>query len=194
MKKTKKLLAAALAAALLAVMAVPAFATTGKTDTLGNSTKTATHDVTGTYQAGGADTKVYSVDIEWGSMAFTYYTNGTWNPETHQNDAAAETGWTCDTGANVIKVTNHSNAQVSVKFAYEAETSYGISGSFTGNVDTGSGSYTDDVLALNTAVGTQVASAPHGTATLTLSGALDSTTVGNTKIGTVTVKLQDDAA
>lgn len=62
---------------------------------------------------------------------------------------------------------------------YAAATGYaGISGSF----DKGE-------LSLATAVGTTVDNAPTATTTLSLSGALDSTTADGTKIGTITVTL-----
>ena len=52
-----------------------------------------------------------------------------------------------------------------------------------------SGSFDKESLALKTAVGTEVANAPSGTAALTLDGALGSDTTANTTIGTITVTL-----
>lgn len=145
---------------------------------------TASHDVTATYRAdssGGAGGTVYSVDITWGDMAFTYTAEaGIWDPATHKTTGAEGGVWTVDKeGGNTITVTNHSNTGVTAAFSYAADTGFeGISGSFD-----------KESLALKTAVGTEVANAPSGTAALTLDGALGSDTTANTTIGTITVTL-----
>ena len=153
-------------------------------DTLTAVGGTASHDVTATYvdgSSGGAGGTVYSVDIAWGDMAFTYTAAaGTWDPAKHAYTGAEGGVWTVDKdGGNTITVTNHSNADVTAAFSYAAASSFeGISGSF----DNAS-------LALKSAVGTEVANAPSGTAALTLDGALGSDTTANTTIGTITVTL-----
>ena len=80
---------------------------------------------------------------------------------------------------NKIKVTNHSNAEITATFSYAAATGY----------DSISGSFDKATLNLATAVGTEVSNAPSDTAALTLSGALASTVTTSTKIGTITVTL-----
>ena len=76
-------------------------------------------------------------------------------------------------------MTNHSNTGVTAVFSYAAAEGFtGISGSFD-----------KESLALETAVGTEVANAPKGTAALTLDGPLDSNTPANATIGTITVTL-----
>ena len=156
-------------------------------DTLTAVGGTASHNVTATYVdgssggAGGAGGKVYSVDITWGDMAFTYKAEaGTWNPANHTYTGAEGGVWTVDKdGGNTITVTNHSNTDVTAAFSYAAAEGFtGISGSF----DNAS-------LALKSAVGTEVKNAPSGTAALTLTGALGSDTTANTTIGTITVTL-----
>lgn len=153
-------------------------------DTIDRVGGTASHDVTATYvdgSSGGAGGTVYSVDIAWGDMAFTYTAAaGTWDPAKHAYTGAEGGVWTVDKdGGNTITVTNHSNADVTAVFSYAAAESFtGISGSF----DNAS-------LALKSAVGTEVANAPSGTAALTLDGALGSDTTANTTIGTITVTL-----
>ena len=145
---------------------------------------TASCDVKATYRAdssGGAGGKVYSVDITWGDMAFTYTAEaGIWDPANHTYTGAEGGAWTVDKdGGNTITVTNHSNADVTAVFNYAAAEGFtGISGSF----DNAS-------LALKSAVGTEVANAPKGTAALTLNGPLDSNTPANATIGTITVTL-----
>lgn len=144
----------------------------------------ASHDVKATYRAdssGGAGGKVYSVDITWGDMAFTYTAEaGIWDPTTHKTTDAEGGVWKVDKeGGNAITVTNHSNTGVTAAFSYAADTGFeGISGSF----DNAS-------LNLESAVGTTVEAAPKATASLSLNGALGSTTPDNTKIGTITVTL-----
>lgn len=153
-------------------------------DTIGTAGGTASHDVTATYRAdssGGAGGKVYSVDITWGDMAFTYTAEaGIWDPTTHKTTDAEGGVWTVDReGGNTITVTNHSNTGVTAAFSYAAASGFGdISGTF----DNAS-------LNLASAVGTAVDEAPNGTAALSLSGALGSSTADNTKIGTITVTL-----
>lgn len=147
---------------------------------------TASHDVTATYRAdssggAGAGGKVYSVDITWGDMAFTYTAEaGIWDPATHKTTDAEGGVWTVDKeGGNTITVTNHSNTGVTAAFSYAAASGFGdISGSFD-----------HDSLTLQTAVGTAVEAAPKATTSLSLNGALGSTTAANTKIGTITVTL-----
>ena len=146
---------------------------------------TASCDVKATYRAdssGGAGGKVYSVDITWGDMAFTYTAEaGIWDPANHTYTGAEGGAWTVDNkdGGNTITVTNHSNTDVTAAFSYApAEGFTGISGSFD-----------KDSLGLKSAVGTEVANAPTGTAALTLTGALGSDTTANTTIGTITVTL-----
>lgn len=153
-------------------------------DTITKVGGTASHDVTATYRAdssGGAGGKVYSVDITWGDMAFTYTAEaGIWDPATHKTTGAEGGVWKVDKeGGNTITVTNHSNTDVTAAFSYAAASGFeGISGSFD-----------KESLALKTAVGTEVANAPSGTAALTLDGALGSDTTANTTIGTITVTL-----
>ena len=148
---------------------------------------TASCDVKATYRAdssggaGGAGGKVYSVDITWGDMAFTYTAEaGIWDPTNHTYTDAKGGAWAVDKdGGNTITVTNHSNTDVTAAFSYApAEGFTDISGTF----DNAS-------LALKSAVGTEVANAPKGTAALTLNGPLDSNTPANATIGTITVTL-----
>ena len=153
-------------------------------ETISNAGDSVTHEVKATYvdgSSGGAGGTVYSVDIAWGDMAFTYTAAaGVWDPATHTITGADGGTWKEKTdGGNTIKVTNHSNTEVTATFSYAAASGYeGISGTFT-----------NESLHLETAVGTAVAEAPNGTAALSLSGALDSSAAANTTIGTITVTL-----
>ena len=175
----KKVLTIILTLALLSMTSVTAFAASSITANGGSDSA----EVKGTYVAGGTATTVYSVDITWGSMDFTYTdaSQGTWNPQTHQYDDAASAKWSCAADANKIEVTNHSNAAVIAQFSYASESGYsGISGAFSKNT-----------LNLDTAEGTAFSSAPSGSVALSLNGELSSDTSASTKIGTVTVTLGD---
>ena len=80
-----------------------------------------TADVNGTYQAGSSGAVVYSVDIAWTNMNFTYTGAGeAWDPETHQYSGSSEGAWTASNDS--ITVTNHSNAAVKATASYQAET------------------------------------------------------------------------
>lgn len=171
MKKITTLLAAA---ALTCAMGTTAFAA----DQTGVNTGEYTADVKGTYQAGGSDAVVYSVDIAWTDMNFTYTGagEGTWDPETHQYSGSSEGAWTASNDS--ITVTNHSNAPVTATASYAADPDYG---STTMTFD-------NNGATVATAVGTEVASAPSATITVTPGGTLAESANGG-KIGTITVSI-----
>lgn len=134
MRKTTKAAAALTAVALCAALALPAVAAEGhiyKTDSDGN---TATCEVKATYDV----STVYHVDIEWGSMEFTYVP-GTWmgtNSASHAANekmeytpsASGETvGWkngdandSSSYESHKIVITNKSNANVKIELKYES--------------------------------------------------------------------------
>lgn len=172
-----------LTSVLILTLIFTLFSVCAGAETIGSGTGSASHDVTASYEEGSSAPTVYSVDITWGNMAFTYTDakEGTWNPETHSYDGAAEASWQANAAdGDKITFTNHSNAGVTASLTYEASTGFdGITGTF----DTAS-------VELKTAVGTTVANAPEKTVTLTLSGALGSNTTAGTKIGTVKVTLR----
>lgn len=148
---------------------------------------TASCDVKATYTtdtsggAGGAGGTVYSVDIDWGDMEFTYTAAaGVWDPTTHTITGADGGTWKVNNeGGNKITVTNHSNTAVTATFSYAAASGY----------DSISGSFDKTSLDLATAVGTEVSNAPKDSAALSLSGPLASSTPASTTIGTITVTL-----
>ena len=161
---------------IFSLVTVTAFAETSKISAAGG---TASKPVTASYSAGAGGGTVYSVDITWDSMAFTYSegSSPTWNPATHQNSSGGAGVWSSN--GNTITVTNHSNTAVTANLAYASETGFiEISGNFN-----------KSTMNLATAVGTEVPEAPKDTAALTLSGALASTVKDPTKIGTITVTI-----
>ena len=171
MKKITTLLAVA---ALTCTMGTTAFAA----DQTGVNTGDYTADVKGTYQAGGSGAVVYSVDIAWTDMSFTYTGagEGTWDPETHQYSGSSEGAWTASNDS--ITVTNHSNAPVTATASYAADPDYGSTTMTFGNNE----------ATVATAVGTEVASAPSATITVTPGGTLAESANGG-KIGTITVSI-----
>ncbi len=167
----KKPFSIVLALALALSLCIPALAANVTTD---DSSK----EVTATYVADSAI--IYGVDISWGSMEFTY-TSGSWNTTEHSYNANNETGaWTCDTGANIITVTNHSNAGIDVTPSWAADNGYAaVSMAF--DSDTLSLATADN--GSNGAAGT----ATTGKITVTPSGDLPKDTKG--KIGTITLTI-----
>ncbi|WP_444433067.1 hypothetical protein [Ruminococcus sp.] len=107
----KKFLSAMVALAMTGAMCMPVFAET-VTENGGESETT----VKGTYVASENTPTVYSVDVSWGSMEFTYTDAyiGDWDPTTHKYINPVEAKWSCDTDANKVTVTNHSNVSIAV--------------------------------------------------------------------------------
>ena len=169
----KKLVSMLVAAALVCTMSTTAFAA----DQTGVNTGSYSADVKGTYQAGSSGA-VYSVDIAWTDMSFIYTGagEGTWDPETHQYSGSSEGAWTASDDS--ITVTNHSNAPVTATASYAADPDYG---STTMTFD-------NNGATVATAVGTEVASAPSATITVTPGGTLAQSANGG-KIGTITVSI-----
>lgn len=171
MKKITSLLAAA---ALTCAMGTTAFAA----DQDGVRTGDYTADVNGTYRAGGPGDVVYSVDIAWEDMSFTYTAagEGTWDPENHSYTGGSEASWS---GSKNITVTNHSNAAVTATAAFQADTGYT-------DVTMTFGEKNGNTIA--TAVGTQVSAAPSATITVTPGGTLAKSANGG-RIGEITVTI-----
>ena len=170
----KKLVSMLAVAALTCAMGTTAFAA----DQDGVKTGDYTADVKGTYQAGGSGAVVYSVDIAWTDMSFTYTGagEGTWDPETHQYSGSSEGAWTASNDS--ITVTNHSNAAVKATASYQAETGY----------ESTTMSFGNNEATVATAVGTEVDLAPSATITVTPGGTLAESADGG-KIGTITVSI-----
>ena len=167
----KKLLALTLTMAMLFTMTAMA------EDKITTNQGTASTDVKATYVAGSPDTTIYSVNISWGSMDFTYTdgSKGTWNPQTHSYDDG--TDGKCPATGNTITDTNHTNAAVSATISFKSD------------ITTLTPIFDNEVLELATADGTNVGSAPTATSTLTLDGSIDPSDIVDGKIGMVTVTI-----
>lgn len=173
----KKIFAVILTIALLSFASINTFAASPIKSYGGSDSA----EVKGTYKAGSPAATVYSVEISWGSMEFTYTdaSKGTWNPVDHKYDGVKKAEWSCAEGENKIEVKNHSNADVKVQLSYTPNSGYGeITGTFS-----------DSTLNLASAEGSQPSNAPSLSATLDLDGELSNETPAKTTIGTVTVTL-----
>lgn len=172
----KKILALALAVMLMASLATSAFADEPATQPPKDI------DVKGEYVDNSTTPDKISVDITWGAMTFTYTVSGEnkWNEAEHRYDDKTTAKWTVADSENAgkITVTNHSNVDVTVDFAFQAGKDYdGLSGSFT-----------NASIQLPSAVGKEKNDASLvGTTDLELSGALSSSTVSGSTIGSIIV-------
>ena len=140
-------------------------------------------DIRATYQAGKENTDtVYSVDVKWGSLEYTYSSGVTksWDPTTLKyKETSGTSSWTCQEGADQITVTNNSNADITASLAY---------GKIDSNI---TGTFTNSKIGLKSAEGTNVGESPSETTTLSLKGALSDTTAEKKEIGKVTVTISD---
>lgn len=140
-------------------------------------------DIKATYQAGNESTDtVYSVDVNWGSLEYTYSSGVTksWDPTTLKyKETSGTSSWTCQEGVDQITVTNNSNADITASLTY-GKTDSNITGTFT-----------NSKIELKSAEGTNVGESPSETTTLSLKGALSDTTAEKKKIGNVTVTISD---
>lgn len=139
-----------------------------------------TTDVTANYIAGEQGPYiVYSVDVTWTDMSFTY--NGPssqiWNPETHKYEGDNSTGgW--EVSDEKITVANSSNVSIHVLPEYTAEAGY----------DAAQMTFDTDKLYLDSAVAS--GAAVEGVIEVDPDGVLKEGTAANTKIGTITVTIR----
>ena len=170
----KKLAATALTLTMAFAMSTPVYATWNPGDITSLKYNT---PIEATYEEGVTTTEtVYSVDVEWGNLEYTYHPNATkkWDPDTLKYVVTEGTpSWDCEADADKIKVTNHSNVAISANFAYE-QTNTDVKGTFN-----------QTKINLKSADGTEVDEAPMGTATLALSGNMagdEEGVLGNVKV------------
>lgn len=179
----KKLLVVFLSAVLLLSLSVTVWAGSSEGDL-----RTEEIPVTASYEATTKAAVVYSVDIIWGDMAFTYKASnpGTWNPDTLTYEGSTEPGWTFSTATsseningNQIRVTNRSNADIFCNFSF-APTSDGTYSNISGSFSPGSS------FRINPA---QIGSASSEIVSLNLDGTLPSD-ISDTRIGTITISIE----
>lgn len=168
---------------LLALALTLSMSTTAFAGTIGSDSGTQTIDVKAQYSNKVETPIVYDVDIEWGSMNFTYTVSGkkTWNSNTHQYTSTTSDGWIAN--GNVITVTNHSNTGIKTNFTYTKGDNYeSVSGSFSKS------SFTLPTAENKTTDNPQLTE----TTALTLGGTLEETVTNLTKVGTITVKISKE--
>lgn len=171
----KKIISLILALALVMSLSVTAFAAEGITNG-----GTDTSDVKGTYSS-TATVTVYSVDITWEGLSFTYNGEfeGTWNPETHEYENGTAAGWAAGNGT--ITVTNHSNTAITATPSYTAKDGFESAGM---NFSVAA----LEVATADNGVDGAAGSAVTGTITVTPSGSLPEGTADAT-IGTITITI-----
>lgn len=141
----KKLIATALALTMTLSLSTTALAA-GKVDGAGVGSQDPI-DVTVKYNDSATEPTVYSVDLTWEDMTFTYNESGTrtWDPDTHTYTDTTSAGWDKVTAA--ITATNHSNAPVKVSFTYTPQGNTGVTASMSKLsfiLDAGVENYPDD--------------------------------------------------
>lgn len=164
----------------LAVVTALAMSTTAFAVTMDNTSAPQEIDVNAKYVDGVSAPDIYSVDVSWGAMEFTYTVSGTktWDPSTHEYEVSTVGEWS--ESGNTVTVTNHSNDGVTVTFDFEALDAY----------STVSGAFSKGVAALPSAEGMALDAAELTASTeLTLSGTLSDSVTALTKVGTVTVTI-----
>lgn len=173
------------AAVLIALTLTVTMGTTALAAEITEQNGTENTDILATYNATTLEPDtIYSVDIAWGSLEFTYSTNGikTWDPVNHKFVVTPGTPeWTCTDGADKITVTNHSNAGIAATLEYAETNGSGVSGTFD-----------NSQISLNApGEGTDPSEAPSATAQLTLGGVLPES-VDKMEIGSVTVMIKEN--
>lgn len=171
----KKIISLILALAMVMSLSVTAFAAEGVTNG-----GTDTSDVKGTYSS-TATVTVYSVDIAWEGLSFTYNGafEGNWNPETHEYEDATAAGWAAGNGT--ITVTNHSNTAITATPTYTAKDGF----------ETAGVSFSTSALNVATAdngIDGAAGTAVTGTITVTPTGSLPEGTK-DAVIGTITITI-----
>ena len=182
----KRSIAFLLSLLLVASMSGTAYATEATEAVSGNS-----KEVLASYEKGIQDRTVISVDISWEQMTFTYKgaSEPTWNAEEHRYEGeAVEAGWA--PGNGIIRISNNSNTVLKAQIGYKQETAYDkVFMSFTDEAPYIGSAYTDDAQdEEGNTVGTPCVVAIKAIPT----GTLDEDTQDNSKIGTITIKVDSD--
>lgn len=173
----KKLLSILLVLMLLLSLSITVFAANPETVGKDGSKEI---DVTAKYQTSISTPEVYSVDIVWSNMTFTYTQSSTkiWNAENHAYSTSSEGAW--DKTTATVTVTNHSNVSVDISVAYTPANDTGITGTLTNGTTT-----------LDAGAEGDYAGADSHTATLTISGTPNNAiTSDGVKIGTIKVTIE----
>ena len=136
-------------------------------------------DVYARYQDGSTTGTVYSVDITWGDMQFTYAKSGAlvWNPNDHTYTDDTTSNWQAE--GNTITVTNHSNTEVTANFSFAP----------LANLTDLKGDFSISSEKLDAGIEKDYAGADSVSSVLTLSGSYTGEEE-YAKVGTVTIEIQ----
>lgn len=174
----KKLLVVCMSVVLLLSLSVTAWAAASYS--YGTGLDSREIPVNAKYVSSSEADVVYSVDISWGSMEFTYTAGkAAWNPADHTY-VTSTAAWTYDNDANKITVINHSNAEVACALSYIGEMD-----SVTGTFDNSTYSFASAANFLNN----PNAEALRFNSYLTLSGTLDASITTSTQVGKILVTI-----
>lgn len=174
----KKLIATALALTMTLSLSTTALAA-GNVDGAGVGPQNPI-DVTAKYNGGATEPTVYSVDLTWEDMTFTYNESGTrtWDPDTHTYTDTTSAGWDKITAA--VTATNHSNTEVTVSFTYTPQGATGVNASMS-----------KDSFNLAAGVENKPNEAATDSSILTITGTPNnSVTAEGVTIGTITVTIE----
>ena len=178
----KKILSIVLAIAMIFALSTTAFAATTKTDEDLGAGATSTNAVDVIIDASSTSNieDVYSVDVAWDALDFTYSfsddATNEWDPETHTYGDANYTDANWDkTTANIV-VTNHSNEPVDVVATMDNAVKYGVTTTLT-----------NASFELATGEGRTPAEADNNTIVVDIKGV--PTVEENFTIGTITVTI-----
>ena len=182
----KKVLSLCMAAALVLGSGTAAMA--ADKDTLELSGANASHEVTGIYEPMEEPETSYKVELQWGSMAFTYRAPDTvkkWDPKAHEyvEEKGQDGEWRYEDGANEITITNSSNKAITATIA-AVMTENGITATVTNPKI--------DLKDASIGATTEVAgTASTGSTDISLSGELTNKDANRAVIGTVTISFAD---
>lgn len=174
----KKLIATALALTMTLSLSTTALAA-GNVDGAGVGSQDPI-DVTAKYNDGATEPTVYSVDLTWEDMTFTYNESGTrtWDPDTHTYTDTTSAGW--DKISAAVTATNHSNTEVTVSFTYTPQGATGVNASMS-----------KDSFQLAAGVENKPNEAATGSSILMIIGTPNnSVTAEGVTIGTITVTIE----
>lgn len=189
----KKLISLILALVMVMGLATTAFADEVTSPTTLTKEKNSVEiPVTGEYISELKSDEIISVDVEWDAMDFTYAATqqGTWNPSTHAyNNATEDAAWVGNTTSD-IKVTNHSNVDVTASFSFAAEAGHStVTGSFKTSAEDDTAADSKSI-ALDAGIENKHDEADNETVTFEIGGTLAQGTAEGTQIGTITVSVE----
>ena len=137
-------------------------------------------DVTAKYNDGATEPTVYSVDLTWEDMTFTYNESGTrtWDPDTHTYTDTTSAGW--DKITATVTATNHSTPRLRSNSIHTPQGDTGVNASMS-----------KDSFKLAAGVENKPNEAATDSSILTITGTPNnSVTAEGVTIGTITVTIE----